>query len=114
MIDSYPLSMLQVGNTAIIQSSTSSGTMRRRLLDLGFSTGATVKCVQRSPSGDPIAYSIRGTIIALRNETAQDILVVGEDVTCSLLPKSTSINSLLTRDNHTQYIKGADRDGINL
>jgi ferrous iron transport protein A len=88
MVDSYPLSMLQVGSTAIIQSSTSSGAIRRRLFDLGFSTGAKVKCIQSSPSGDPIAYSIRGTIIALRNETAQDILVQDDRLASNLSQKS--------------------------
>lgn len=75
MAENYPLSMLSVGSSAIIQSSDDTHSMKRRLLDLGFSAGAKVKCIQSAPCGDPIAYSIRGTIIALRNETAQKIIV---------------------------------------
>lgn len=75
MAKNYPLSMLSVGSSAIIQSFDDTYSMKRRLLDLGFSAGAKVKCIQSAPSGDPIAYSIRGTIIALRNETAQNIIV---------------------------------------
>jgi DtxR family transcriptional regulator, Mn-dependent transcriptional regulator len=43
---------------------------RRRLLDLGFVPGTTVEAVLVSPSGDPTAYRIRDTLIALRREQA--------------------------------------------
>ncbi len=51
------------------------GHIRRRLLDLGFVPGTKVKAVRRSPIGDPIAYKIRGTVIALRKEVAEQVLV---------------------------------------
>ncbi|MDX8360608.1 MULTISPECIES: FeoA family protein [Bacillaceae] len=50
-----------------------SGTMRRRLLDLGFVPGATVKVLQRSPLGDPIAFAVSDTVIALRKEESSKI-----------------------------------------
>lgn len=81
MSDLVPLSLLQVGNTCIIDTIHASEHMRRRLLDLGFSKGTLVKCIQYSPYGDPIAYMIRGTVIALRKEDACQILVqLGGDV----------------------------------
>ncbi len=51
------------------------GLLRRRLLDLGFTPGARVKPVLRSAfgQGDPTAYWIRGSLIALRREQAQEI-----------------------------------------
>lgn len=75
MKELVPLSELKAGTTSIIYSINSPEQMRRRLLDLGFSHGTTIKCLQYSPSGDPVAYLLRGTVIALRNEDACHILV---------------------------------------
>lgn len=52
--------------------------MQRRLLDLGFYQGTHVKKVLVSPSGDPIAYKVRGTTIALRNCDAQYVFCMEE------------------------------------
>ena len=52
--------------------------MRRRLQDIGFIPGTAVTCLQRSPLGDPTAYRIRGTVIALRREDAKNILLAKE------------------------------------
>lgn len=49
------------------------GTIRRRLLDLGFVEGACITPVLISPSQDPRAFSIRGTLIAVRKEDANFI-----------------------------------------
>jgi DtxR family Mn-dependent transcriptional regulator len=46
------------------------GPERRRLLDLGFVPGTEVAADMSSPGGDPIAYRVRGTLIALRREQA--------------------------------------------
>lgn len=51
------------------------GTIRRRLLDLGFVEGASIIPVLISPSQDPRAFSIRGTLIAVRKEDANFINV---------------------------------------
>ena len=40
------------------------------MLDLGFVPGTEVEALQKSPSGNPIAYHVRGTVIALRAEDA--------------------------------------------
>lgn len=52
--------------------------MKRRLLDLGFYEGTPIKRILESPKGDPIAYKVRGTTIALRNSDSQYILLKGE------------------------------------
>lgn len=51
------------------------GFMRRRLLDLGFTPGARVRADLTTFAGDPRAYRIRGTTIALRREQSDRILV---------------------------------------
>lgn len=50
------------------------GTMRRRLLDLGFIPGALVKVLYKSPLGDPVAYRVSKTTIALRKEESTKII----------------------------------------
>ena len=49
------------------------GTMRRRLLDLGFVPSAEIKVLQKSPLGDPMAFWVSHTIIALRKEESSKI-----------------------------------------
>ncbi len=51
------------------------GESRRRLLDLGFVKGSPIKIDLKSPLGNPKAYLIKGTSIALRNDQASKILI---------------------------------------
>lgn len=46
---------------------------RRRLLDLGIYPGVSIRNCFKSASGDPIAYEVLGTIIALRKEQCDKI-----------------------------------------
>lgn len=73
-----PLSELDIGETGIVSSLTAQGTIRRRLLDLGFVPGASIKSQRRSPLGEPTAYQVRGAVIALRKEESQLIKVIRE------------------------------------
>ncbi|MBC7337014.1 MAG: ferrous iron transport protein A [Clostridia bacterium] len=67
------LADLQVGEVGIVKgiSPQCRGLQRRRLLDLGFVPGTRVVAELRSPSGDPTAYRVRNTLIALRRDQAQ-------------------------------------------
>ena len=49
----------------------------RRMQDIGLIEGTEVECVQKSPAGDPVAYRIRGALIALRAEDSARVLVTG-------------------------------------
>lgn len=73
--DMIPLSLLPVGRKAKVKALTANGMSRRRMLDLGLISGTEVETLQKSPSGDPIAYQIRGAVIALRTEESSKILV---------------------------------------
>ncbi|MGB4610575.1 MAG: FeoA family protein [Saccharofermentanales bacterium] len=75
MTENKSLSELPLGSKATITRLCSEDRMRRRLQDLGFVEGGEVDCVSRSPLGDPTAYRISGTIIALRHEDADTIKV---------------------------------------
>ncbi|MEL7623737.1 MAG: FeoA family protein [Clostridiales bacterium] len=72
------LSRLLPGGRGLVRSSALQGSMRRRLQDLGLVEGTLVRCLHQGPSGDPMAYDIRGAVIALRKEDAQHILIERE------------------------------------
>jgi DtxR family transcriptional regulator, Mn-dependent transcriptional regulator len=59
-------------------SSRCQGAQRRRLLDLGVVPGTLLVAELGSASGDPIAYRIRGALIALRRQQAEWILIDGD------------------------------------
>ncbi len=69
------LNELRQGETAKVKKLLSTGSIRRRLQDIGLIEGTHVECLQRSPSGDPTAYLIRGAVIALRSEDSSNIIV---------------------------------------
>ncbi len=52
---------------------------RRRLQDLGVLPGTVIEAEFASPSLDPVAYRIRGALIALRREQAAHILIDREE-----------------------------------
>lgn len=70
-----PLNKVKIGQTCIVQNLNSTGIQRRRMLDLGFIKDTEIKVMRRSPLGDPTAYLVRETIIALRKEEASKIFV---------------------------------------
>ncbi|BCG57710.1 FeoA family protein [Paenibacillus sp. URB8-2] len=73
-----PLSEAAKGSFLQISGMSVQGVMRRRLLDLGFVPGNTVEVVRRSPLGDPTAFRISNTMIALRREESS--LIYGEPI----------------------------------
>jgi len=70
-----PLNLLPLGSCAKVKELTAIGNTRRRMLDLGLIKGTKVQAINRSPSGDPVAYFFRGAVIALRSEEASRIIV---------------------------------------
>jgi ferrous iron transport protein A len=76
MKDEYiALIHLPIGKKARVKLLTSEGIIRRRMLDLGLIYDTVIEALQKSPSGDPVAYNIRGAVIALRSEEASKIFV---------------------------------------
>lgn len=69
------LNQLSVGEKAKIDALEATGSMRRRLLDIGLIENTEIECIGRSPSGDPSAFLIRGAVIAIRSEDCADILI---------------------------------------
>ena len=59
------LEKLRPGQAGTVLSLRLEGPLRRRLRDLGLVEGARLRCLGRSPLGDPSAYLICGAAIAL-------------------------------------------------
>ena len=66
---------LGTGEVAIVTHINLTGEIRRRLFDLGLIKGTKIECVMKSRCGNPIAYRIRGALIALRNIDTDKIKV---------------------------------------
>lgn len=66
---------LSPGQHGVIRRMLNTGSMRRRLLDIGMIEGTRIECVGRSPAGDPMAYLIRGAVIAIRGEDGSGVVI---------------------------------------
>lgn len=75
MDETASLDMVGVGCPVRVLSVAGEDDMRRRLMELGFTPGAAVIPIYRAASGDPTAYWVRGTVIALRADDAAGISV---------------------------------------
>ena len=49
--------------------------IKPRLEGLGVTVGAELKALFSTPSGDPTAYSVRGSVVAIRASDAHNVLV---------------------------------------
>lgn len=69
------LDVLKPGQQARVRTLKTSGSIRRRLLDIGLVPETTVECIGKSPLGDPTAFLVRGGVIALRSEDCEKIYI---------------------------------------
>lgn len=72
------LTALKTGGAGRVAGLTARGGMLRRLMDLGFTRGAPVKCLLSAPGGGMRAYQVRGAVVALRLRDAQNICLEDE------------------------------------
>lgn len=70
------LSQLPLNETGVIKDVKCDGNIKRRLLDMGLVKGTKIIPVLVSPSKDPRAFFVRGTIIAIRKENAEKIQII--------------------------------------
>ncbi len=69
------LSELPAGCSAIVEEVHCAEYLRNRVLDMGIIKGAELSTVLRAPFGDPVAYAVKNTLIALRRRDSREILV---------------------------------------
>ena len=66
---------LKFGEKVVIRTVDSSHPSSRRILEIGFTPGQEIELINSSLFKDPLAFSIRGTLIALRRSEADCIKV---------------------------------------
>jgi ferrous iron transport protein A len=69
------LNCLAIGRRARVLEVHCGDCLKTRLADLGVLPGTLITAVNRSPLGDPVAYEVRGSVIAIRREDAESIEV---------------------------------------
>ena len=69
------LAQLPLNKDAKIERLICNGNIKRRLLDLGLVKGTDIVPVLVSPSNDPRAFQVRGSIIAMRKKEAKNIVI---------------------------------------
>lgn len=73
MMEQVALSGVEPGQRCRVEEIGLSGPLARRLMDLGLIEGTEAVCRLRGPWGDPVAFEVRGTVIALRAADAGQI-----------------------------------------
>ena len=74
-----PLTKLKIGQKSKVVSLSSTGAVRRHIIDMGITPGAVVIMRQAAPMGDPLEINVRGYELSLRKTEAQEIMVETED-----------------------------------
>ena len=73
--ETVSMDLLREGELAQVEQILPENALRGRLQDLGLIEGTQVECIRRSPAGDPVAFRIRGAVIALRGADSSRVLV---------------------------------------
>lgn len=63
------------GETVTVTKINGIGAVKRRIMDMGITKGATVFVRRVAPLGDPVEVTIRGYELSLRKADAEMILV---------------------------------------
>lgn len=69
------LTELNRGERAIIVKIEKLGELKKRLTDMGITSGEVIKLERDAPLGDPQQFIIKGTGIAIRKEDANHIKI---------------------------------------
>ncbi|MBS1518511.1 MAG: FeoA domain-containing protein [Bacteroidetes bacterium] len=66
---------MKIGEKAIIEDIDNSHPSSHRLMEIGFTPGQEIVMLNKTVFNDPISFSIRGTIIAIRKNEAVSIII---------------------------------------
>lgn len=71
----YRLSELPFHTEAVVTKLNGESALTRRLQSMGLTEGASIAAIMKSPFGDPTAYLVGDTLIALRKTDCAGIWV---------------------------------------
>jgi ferrous iron transport protein A len=66
---------IKFGEKVIIDDIDTSNPSHQRIIEIGFTPGQEIQLVNISTFDDPMAFSIRGSLIAMRRKEADCIIV---------------------------------------
>ncbi len=107
------LSDLKTGESATIVKILGHGAFRKRVMEMGFVRGKTVKVLLNAPLQDPIKYNILGYEVSLRRSEADLIEIIpynGDNKSESLLLENNHIQTI----NDNDPVTIAKREGKNI
>ncbi|MEG1559603.1 MAG: FeoA family protein [Clostridia bacterium] len=67
---------LNIGEDGDVKAILSIGTMRRRLFEIGLISGTNVSCILKGCGESMSAFMVRGALIAIRKEDAQNVILL--------------------------------------
>ena len=69
------LKAVKCGDTVSVIKLHGEGAVKRRIMDMGITKGATIYIRKVAPLGDPIEITVRGYELSLRRADAENIIV---------------------------------------
>jgi len=75
----YTLNDIKVGSNATVTKIGITGSLKRRLIDMGITPGVNIKIKKVAPLGDPIEINLRGYELSIRRSEALNIFVRKEE-----------------------------------
>ncbi|MCI5449432.1 MAG: ferrous iron transport protein A [Coriobacteriaceae bacterium] len=66
---------IPVGGDAVVVRLAGQGPLKRRIMDMGITKGASVHVRKVAPLGDPIEVTVRGYELSLRKDEAENVIV---------------------------------------
>ena len=69
------LKQVKCGETVTVQKLQGEGPVKRRIMDMGITKGASVYVRKVAPLGDPVEVTVRGYELSIRKGDAANILV---------------------------------------
>ena len=67
------LSQLMPGETGTVAKVRGSGSIQRRIIDMGVVTGTSIEMIKFAPLGDPVEIRVKGFNLSLRKAEAEFI-----------------------------------------
>lgn len=69
------LKQARIGSTVIVTKLHGTGAVKRRIMDMGITKGASIYVRKVAPLGDPIEVTVRGYELSLRKADAEMVEV---------------------------------------
>ncbi len=66
---------VKIGETVTVAKLNGTGPLKRRIMDMGITKGASLYIRKVAPLGDPIEVTVRGYELSLRKSDAENIIV---------------------------------------